>query len=72
MGEEKLEALIHAAKSGHFTPAVDGSRNAEELFRDVSQVGSKIDGKMLITSTFDNSILLTRTRYPMSGTLTTF
>jgi len=69
VGEEKLEVLAHAAKSDHFTAAVDDSRKAEELSRAVSQVGIKIDGKMLITSTFDNSILLTRTRHPMSGAL---
>jgi D-serine deaminase-like pyridoxal phosphate-dependent protein len=43
VGKEKLEALAQAAKSGHFTVAVDDARNVEELSKAVSKAGSNID-----------------------------
>ena len=42
VGNEKLEALAKAAKSGHFTVAVDDARNAESLSEVVSRMGSEV------------------------------
>jgi len=42
VGNEKLEALAQAAKSGHFTVAVDDARNAESLSEAVSRMGSEV------------------------------
>ena len=42
VGNEKLEALGQAAKSGNFTVAVDDARNAESLSKAVSRMGSEV------------------------------
>lgn len=43
VGKEKIEALALAARSGHFTVALDDARNADDLSRALSKVGSRID-----------------------------
>jgi D-serine deaminase-like pyridoxal phosphate-dependent protein len=43
VGRDKIEALARAAKTGHFTVAVDDVRNAEELSEAVTRVGSRLD-----------------------------
>jgi D-serine deaminase-like pyridoxal phosphate-dependent protein len=43
VGRKKIDALAEAAKSGHFTIAVDDARNADDLSAAVSRTGSKLD-----------------------------
>jgi D-serine deaminase-like pyridoxal phosphate-dependent protein len=43
VGKEKLKALAQAAKSGHFTVAVDDAQNAQDLSNAMSEAGSRID-----------------------------
>ena len=43
VGKEKIAALAQAARSGHFTVAVDDPHNAEDLSEAMSKAGSRID-----------------------------
>ncbi|MFB3921562.1 MAG: alanine racemase [Terriglobia bacterium] len=42
-GREKIAALAKAAKNGHLTVEIDGTKNAEDLSNAVQAAGSKLD-----------------------------
>jgi len=43
VGREKIEALAQAAKSGHFTVAVDDPHNADDLSKAMTKAGTSVD-----------------------------